>query len=94
MADPRQSHAPEENVRPADRPPYPGTPGWVKVIGIIAIVVVLLFVVLLVTRGPHGGLSRHFGDAGGRTPLARVIADHARAGGALGVLYPSILGLR
>ena len=38
----------------ADVPPYPGTPRWVKVFGIIVLVVILLFVVLLLTRGPGG----------------------------------------
>ena len=32
-----------------------GTPRWVKVFGIIALAVVLLFVFLLLTRGPGGG---------------------------------------
>lgn len=31
-----------------------GTPRWVKVFGIIAIVVILLFVILLVIGGSHG----------------------------------------
>jgi hypothetical protein len=39
----------------ADLPPYPGTPRWVKVFGIIAIGLVLLVVILLLT----GGLGRH-----------------------------------
>jgi hypothetical protein len=44
--------------------PHRGSPGgaprWVKVFGIIALVVVLLVVVLLLTRGPGGhGPSRH-----------------------------------
>jgi hypothetical protein len=43
----------------ADLPPYPGTPRWVKVFGIIALVVVLLFVILLFTRGPHRGPGDH-----------------------------------
>jgi len=44
----------------ADSPPYPGTPRWVKVFGIIALVVVLLFVFLMFTRGPGGhGPGRH-----------------------------------
>lgn len=52
----------------ADRPPtsdpdladasdrYPGTPGWVKVLGLIAVIVVLLIGFILVTGlgGPHG----------------------------------------
>lgn len=39
----------------AELPPYPGTPRWVKVFGTIVIVVLVLFLALLVTRGPHGG---------------------------------------
>ena len=39
----------------ANRPPYAGTPRWVKVFAIIAIIVVLLVVVvLLVGGGSHG----------------------------------------
>jgi hypothetical protein len=44
-----------------------GTPRWVKVFGIIALVVVLLFVVLLLTRGPHGP-GRHIGIDDRHTP--------------------------
>jgi uncharacterized membrane protein len=44
----------------ADPPPYPGTPRWVKMFGIIVLVVVLLFVFLMFTRGPGGhGPGRH-----------------------------------
>lgn len=72
----------------ADTPPYPdsgndtgvgsdhettvGTPRWVKVFGVIALAVVLLFVILLVTgRGGHGP-SRHTlsGGVGGHAPPA------------------------
>jgi hypothetical protein len=35
------------------------TPLWVKVFGIIFVVVVLLFVILLFTRGPHRGHGAH-----------------------------------
>jgi hypothetical protein len=55
----------------ADPPPYPGTPRWVKVFGIILLVVVLLIVILLFTRGPGGhGPGRHIssGATGGHTP--------------------------
>lgn len=46
-----------------------GTPLWVKVFGIIALVVILVFVVLLVTgRGGEHGPSRH----GAATPPAHV----------------------
>ena len=33
----------------------PGTPRWVKVFGIITLVVILLFLLLLATRGLGGG---------------------------------------
>jgi hypothetical protein len=55
----------------ADYPPYPGTPFWVKVFGIIIIAVVLLFVILMLTRRPGGhGPGRHMpsGDTGGHIP--------------------------
>jgi hypothetical protein len=63
----------------ADFPPYPGAPRWVKVFGSIALVLVLLFVVLMFSRGPHRGhgIRDHIpnqkqetdvGDGGGRDP--------------------------
>ena len=55
----------------ADRPPYPGTPRWVKVSGIIVIVLVLLVVIIMVTGvGGEHGPGRHLpsGGAGGQTP--------------------------
>lgn len=62
--------------RPPDPDPtgtpdrYPGTPGWVKALGIIAMVVVLLIGLILVTGlgGPHGP-QRH--GAARRRPLSR-----------------------
>ena len=44
----------------------PGTPRWVKVFAIIALVVVLLVVVMMVAGGGNHGPSRHIpsGDAG------------------------------
>jgi hypothetical protein len=44
-----------------DREPPSGTPRWVKVFGIIALIVVLLFLILMLTRGPGGrhGPARH-----------------------------------
>jgi hypothetical protein len=40
--------------------PLAGAPRWVKVFGIVALVVILLFVVLLVTgRGGEHGPGRH-----------------------------------
>ena len=53
----------------ADLPPYPGTPRWVKVFGIIAIGLVLLVVILLLTGGPgRHGPGRHMGSGGGQHP--------------------------
>ena len=50
----------------ANRPPYPGTPRWVKVFGIIVIVVVLLVVAMMFIGGGEHGPGRHTpsGDAG------------------------------
>jgi hypothetical protein len=46
--------------------PAPGTPGWVKVSGIIALVVIVLVVVMLIVgRGGHGP-GRH--TPGGNAP--------------------------
>jgi hypothetical protein len=36
-------------------PPYPGTPRWVKVFGIIFLVVLVLFFAVLFTHGVHRG---------------------------------------
>ena len=52
------------------------TPRWVKMFGIIAAVVILLFVIVLVTRGPGGhGPSRHTGGLGGH-PLPASVTAH------------------
>jgi hypothetical protein len=72
----------------ADPPPYPdssgdtgdesdresttGTPRWVKVFGIIALVVVLAFVIVLVTQGPHRP-GMH-GGGGGEAPASSIVA--------------------
>ena len=62
----------------ADLPPYPGTPRWVKVFGIIAAAVILAFVFQLVTEGPmrpgmHGMPGMH-GGGGGNAPSSSVTA--------------------
>ena len=49
-----------------DRSSPPGAPRWVKVFGIIAAVVLLVFVVLLVTGNRHGP-GRHL-DGGNERP--------------------------
>jgi hypothetical protein len=62
----------EKDTHMADPLPYPGTPRWVKVSGIVALVVVLLFVIMmLIGRGGRHGPGRHIpsgGGLGGHTP--------------------------
>jgi hypothetical protein len=62
------------------------TPRWVKVFGAIALVVALLFVILMVTRGPGGrhGPSRHrpSGETGGQKPASSVTDSHTPPEGA------------
>jgi hypothetical protein len=56
-----------------DRPPYPGMPRWVKVSGIVTLVLALLVVVVMLATGGSHGPGRHLpsGDAGVRTsPVA------------------------
>ncbi len=61
----------DTRVRPTvDRPP--STPRWVKVFGILAIVMVLIFIVIQFTGvgGGHGpGRHTPFGDVGGQKAL-------------------------
>lgn len=67
----------DAGVRP-DRESTTATPRWVKVFGIIALVVVLLFIILRFTRGPGGHTpSRHFG---GQAPPSGVPEDGSRGG--------------
>jgi hypothetical protein len=42
-----------------DRESTTSTPRWVKAFGTIALIVVLLFAILLFTRGPHHGPGDH-----------------------------------
>jgi hypothetical protein len=54
----------------ADQPPYPGIPRWVKVFGIIALVLVLLVIIMMFAGGGSHGPGRHLpsGDAGSQMP--------------------------
>jgi hypothetical protein len=54
-----------------DRGSAPGTPRWVKVFGIIALVAVLLVVIMLLTGG-HGPGRHTSGGLGGHTPPSSV----------------------
>ena len=53
-----------------DRVSTTGTPRWVKVFGIIALVLVLLVVIMMFAGGGSHGPGRHIpsGGAGGHTP--------------------------
>ncbi len=69
----------------ADPPPYPGTPRWVKVFGIIVIVLVLLVVAMMFIGGEHGpGRHTPSGDAGGQIAPYSVIEDHVPSEGGRG----------
>jgi hypothetical protein len=53
----------------AGPPPYPGAPSWVKTMGIIAIILVLLVIAVLFTGigGPHGP-GRHLPSSSATEP--------------------------
>jgi hypothetical protein len=63
----------------ANRPPYPGTPRWVKVLGITVIVVVLLAVAMMFLVGGEHGPGRHTqsGDTGGQVSPTSAMGAHA-----------------
>ena len=58
-----------------DRPPYPGMPRWVKVSGIVTLVLVVLVVIVMVVTGGNHGPSRHMPSGDARvqpSPVARA----------------------
>ena len=69
----------------ANRPPYPGTPRWVKVFGIIVIVLVLLVVARVFIGGEHGpGRHTPSGDAGSQVVPSSVMEAFAQPEGGRG----------
>jgi hypothetical protein len=70
----------------ANRTPYPGTPRWVKVFGIIVIVVVLLIVSFMFIGGGEHGPGRHAssGQAGGQGAVSSIMEDHVAPEGGRG----------
>jgi hypothetical protein len=62
---------PDEAPHRGSTSAYPGTPRWVKVFGIILLVLGLLVVVIMATGIGGHGPGRHMssGGAGGHTPL-------------------------
>jgi hypothetical protein len=75
---------PERRDTLVDRPTYPGTPRWVKVFGLIGIVVVLSLGILMVASGGNHGPNRHLptANAGGQTPSSVVSSSEPTASGA------------
>ena len=66
----------------ADLPPY-STPRWVKIVGIVALLLVLLVGIMLLTGvGSDHGPGRHMpsGGAGGHTPPPSVSRPHTISG--------------
>jgi hypothetical protein len=55
----------------ADRESIRGLPRWVKVSGLVALLLALLVVVMLLIGGGHGP-GRHVGAAAGPTPVLEV----------------------
>jgi len=79
-----------------DLPAYPGTPRWVKIVGAVSLVLLLVLGFLLVTGvGGEHSPSRHlpFGGAGGSLPSAPDVAGRAAASDPDAVGMPSTLGL-
>ena len=83
----------KEDTHMADLPPYrdpsddtsvrPGIPRWVKVFGIIVIVLVLLVGIIMVTGiGGQHGPGRHIpsGGSGGQIAPSNVIEDYTPTG--------------
>jgi hypothetical protein len=65
-----------QNTDMADMSRYPGTPRWVKVLGIISLVVVVLLGIMLLSGG-HGPW-RHMssGESSGATPSVSAAEAH------------------
>ena len=73
----------------ADLPPYPGTPRWVKIAGIIAVVLVVLVSIIMLTGvgGGHGP-GRHMPSGG--APPANVTTDDGSSGSGTGARTPPV----
>ena len=61
-----------------NRPPYPGTPRWVKASGIVVIVLILLAAIMLLSGHGPGRHTSH-GDAGSQVVRSGVMDEHAPA---------------
>ena len=71
-------HARGEGTHMGNRPSYPGTPRWVKVCGMIVIVLVVLVVIMLFSgHGPGRHMSS--GDANSQVVLSSLMDEHVLA---------------
>ncbi|MBL0385581.1 hypothetical protein JJB07_02865 [Tumebacillus sp. ITR2] len=59
MSESFEQLATEEDMNKPDYGSNPGTPRWVKVSGVISLLLVLLFVILHLTGNSFGGLGHH-----------------------------------
>ena len=46
---------PDPTPTPAELPPHPGAPRWVKLMGVVVLLLVALLVVAMLAGGDHGG---------------------------------------
>ena len=67
----------DDEAADAAAAPDSGTPRWVKIAGVIALVILAMLVIALLSGGKHGP-RRHLGDSGAR--LVPAIAPVAIAG--------------
>jgi hypothetical protein len=83
---PGSSRAGNDSDMAYDRESTDGTPRWVKVSGIVALLLALVVAVILLIGGGEHGPSRH-GPSGGsddQTPPARVTEGHQPPAGGHG----------
>jgi hypothetical protein len=82
MADPPPSRDADDGTdNEPDRESTPGTPRWVKVFGIVCLILILLFVVMVFAGGGHGpGRHTASGKAGGDTQTSSVAVDPTPSG--------------
>jgi hypothetical protein len=80
MADPPRYPEASDDTRRAD-PGSTGTPRWVKVSGIIAFALILVFVIVMIVGGGNHGPGRHAlpaGGPGGPTPSSHITEHSAQ----------------
>jgi hypothetical protein len=60
--------------------PYPGTPSWVKVFGLVALIAAVLFVILHVAAGGIGTIADHLHHGmSGDGPAIAILRQDAQS---------------